>query len=603
MRVFIGFPIVAKMIVISVALLLSVAIPIAFKSSELFETMSTRRESDANLDQARARASEVENIFFGYIDRVKLISAMILKSAETEVSEFGLAEDLDLVALEIIELKDHRRQLRKKIIKQSFLQDNNLTQEKFEASLNSQRISVDRIFSGQVQLANSSLPTGPALLSLGIPLVKTDEGTVTVVAIADIKLDRIQKSFLEKGVRRTFLVDSEGRAIGHSHDDWVLTKKDLRHLEIVQKSLESSLREGQTRYFDPESNEWYVGAYSRTALGLNVIAQASEKIIKEPAMALKREAYRIAGWVLSGALFLIFLFSMSLTGPLERLLEITYEIGKGNFNVKNDVRSLDEVGALAGAIRGMVNGLKERDKAKEVLRKFHGSVAEEMMKSDLNLGGTRKDITVFFSDLRDFTKFSEGHTPEEVLNMLNEYFQIMVSIVNRNKGVVDKFVGDAMMVIWGAPHSTGDDTYWAVKAAIEMRQALAELNQARAKRGKIPIKMGMGIHCGEAISGQMGSTERMEYTVIGDTVNQASRIESSTKAFGVDLLISQEVFDRVKDKFLIESVGEVQVKGKSDYLALFKVRGYLGKNGEPFIVSTPFSDYPPSHDDKVHKAS
>jgi len=156
--------------------------------------------------------------------------------------------------------------------------------------------------------------------------------------------------------------------------------------------------------------------------------------------------------------------------------------------------------------------------------------------------------------------------------------------------------------VWGAPNSTERDTQNAVKASLEMRQALAELNVIREGRGQVPIKIGIGLHRGEAISGTIGSSERMEYTVIGDTVNQASRIESSTKAFGTDFLMSDSLADLVKNEFIVEEAGKVEVKGKSEPLTLYKLRGYIDENGNPVHVQTKFSDYEAGDADKVKVA-
>jgi adenylate cyclase len=250
----------------------------------------------------------------------------------------------------------------------------------------------------------------------------------------------------------------------------------------------------------------------------------------------------------------------------------------------------------------MIIGLKERDKVKNILNKFHGSsITEDLLKNDIGLGGTRKDVTVFFSDIRGFTKFSEGHTPEEVVTMLNEYFQIMVSIITTNGGVVDKFVGDAIMAVWGAPNSTENDQLMAVKACLEMRVALAELNERRMARGESEIRIGMGLHSGPAISGTIGSTERMEYTVIGDTVNMASRIESSTKAFGADLLVSEDVVRPINSDFIFELAGTAEVKGKSEPIKMYKVKGAI-ENGEHILIQTPYSDYEAEHAEKVKVA-
>ena len=132
-----------------------------------------------------------------------------------------------------------------------------------------------------------------------------------------------------------------------------------------------------------------------------------------------------------------------------------------------------------------------------------------------------------------------------------------------------------------------------------MRLALASLNETRRKRGQVPIMVGMGVHTGKAISGTIGSEERMEYTVIGDTVNQTSRIESSTKSFGADLLISFEVAEKVKERFKIELAGEAEVKGKALPLKLFKVDGYYDQQGQYIQVKTDYSEYQKEDSEKI----
>ena len=242
---------------------------------------------------------------------------------------------------------------------------------------------------------------------------------------------------------------------------------------------------------------------------------------------------------------------------------------------------------------------------KALFNKFHGSsVTESLLASDkVSVGGTKRSVVVLFSDIRSFTSYSESRKPEEVVGMLNEYFGYMVNVIHRNHGVVDKFIGDAIMAVWGAPQSTGDDAYHAVRAALEMRQALAELNKVREARGEEPILIGVGLHCGDAISGTIGSENRMEFTVIGNTVNTSSRIEASTKAFGADLLISEDLAELVKHRFKIELAGKTEVKGRSEVLSLFKVRGFIAADGQVELVKTPFSDYEAEAADKVKLVS
>ena len=220
----------------------------------------------------------------------------------------------------------------------------------------------------------------------------------------------------------------------------------------------------------------------------------------------------------------------------------------------------------------------------------------------MKLGGEQREATVFFSDIRSFTSFSEKVSPQEVVNMLNEYFKIMVGIITKHNGVVDKFIGDAIMAVWGAPESFGNDAANAMVACLEMRIALANLNESRLARGLPEIRIGMGVHTGPLIAGTIGSDDRMEYTVIGDTVNMASRIEAATKAYGTDLLISEVTSEKIKDSFILEQAGTASVKGKSEPLKLFKVKGYVNESGETVMVETAYSSYEAGEVDKVKVA-
>lgn len=604
-------PIAFKLITVTVLMLLAATVPIAFKSSKLFEEVSAKREEDANRNQANSRAAELEGLFTSYMDKSKVVASILLQQnlkPEDKKSALDLSfkQDRDFVTLEVWDMKDGKPHVSERLINEGFLTQNNLSKEYIELLRVSKKFPIGNVFAGQIELRNSSTAEGAPLLTLAFPFVKDNLGRITHVALADFRLDRVQKAFSTVSERTVFLVDRDGFAMAHPEDQLAMKSTPLATSPIVEKSMSAKLAEGQLKFTDPFDSKVYIGAYSRTSFGAIVISQAPEEVVLEAARNVRRQAFFITGLVLSAAIFLVFWFSISISTPLERLLGITHEIAKGNFNVfaTKQVSSHDEVGELATAFDEMTEGLRERDKMKNVLNKFHGStVTDDLLSGDLALGGTNKEVTVFFSDIRDFTKFSEGHTPEEVVSMLNEYFQIMVGIINKNHGVVDKFIGDAIMAVWGAPKSSGKDPYFAMKACIEMREALAKLNELRIGRGQVPIKIGIGLHSGRAISGTIGSDERMEYTVIGDTVNMASRIEASTKAFGTDLLVSETTADLGKEEYILEFAGAAEVKGKSEPLKMFKIRGYFDENKNPIHVQTPYSDYEAGHDAKVKMVS
>lgn len=583
---------------------------ISIKSAELFERITISREEDSNRGQAGARATEVESLVIAYIDKIRMISSLLLKEYPTQEEKekalnLTFRQDRDLVSLEIWH-KAHPKPL-ERIVNLDYLQQYRLSSDYIDRvrayQEQNKRFSRGAIFAGEIEIRNATMSGGAPLLTIGLPFVQDDYGSITHIAVAEVRLDRLQKVFGKISERLLYLVDREGFLLAHPDEKMVFSGASMIQMPIVKEALQSKLRQGQLR-FKNTLGEAFSGAYSRTSVAVTAISQASEEVILEAAHSVRREAFYVAGRFLSISLFLIFVVSLTLTAPLEKLVVMTRAVAAGNFNVTSGVRSRDEVGQLAIAFDHMVSGLQERDKVRNLLNKFHGSsVADDLLKGDLQLGGSRKNVTVFFSDIRDFTKFSEGHSPEEVVTMLNEYFQIMVGIINRNNGVVDKFIGDAIMAVWGAPTSSDRDSLNAVKACIEMRQALEKLNEVRVSRSQVPLKMGIGLHCGFVISGTIGSDERMEYTVIGDTVNQASRIEASTKAFGTDLLLSDEVAELVKKEFITEEAGKVEVKGKSQPLTLYKVRGYYDSAGQPVKVQTAYSDYESGEADKVKVAS
>ena len=200
-------------------------------------------------------------------------------------------------------------------------------------------------------------------------------------------------------------------------------------------------------------------------------------------------------------------------------------------------------------------------------------VAERVLadRDKLKLGGDRQTVAVLFSDIRNFTSLSEQSTAEETVGMLNDYFTRMMEPVFRYEGMLDKFIGDAMMAVFGAPVARDDDAHRAVLAALEMRRILARYNRQRVARGLEPIQTGIGITKGEAITGNIGSEQRMDYTVIGDTVNVASRLEGLTKNYEYKILINDQVYSDIKDKIPCVDLGLAQVRGKGESVHIYGV--------------------------------
>ena len=237
------------------------------------------------------------------------------------------------------------------------------------------------------------------------------------------------------------------------------------------------------------------------------------------------------------------------------------------------------LGVLGGLFGGMAWLLRRESirGAQETVRKIEAerrqahyrkylsaNVADFVMTNPgaMALGGQRTSATVVFVDIRDFTPFSEGMPPEVVVDVLNRVFSVLVEIVFRHGGTLDKFLGDGLMAVFGVPKAMDDPQGEAVAAALEMLKGVQRLNDARVA-GDHPLRIGVGIAHGDVVAGNVGSTERMEFTVIGDTVNYASRLQGLCKDFHQDVVISEAVRDAVGSRYDLIPMPKVRIKGKS----------------------------------------
>jgi adenylate cyclase len=241
-------------------------------------------------------------------------------------------------------------------------------------------------------------------------------------------------------------------------------------------------------------------------------------------------------------------------------------------------RTGDELEDLATGFNAMVDRLKEADAMKATMGKYMArKVMAHILKEKMSLVGEKLEVTILFSDLRGFTSISERMDPQTLVGLLNEYFTEMVEAVLAEDGVVDKYIGDAIMVVFGAPEPEPNDALRAVRSAVGMRKALARLNARLSARGITPLRTGIGIHTGQVIAGSIGHEEQRQYTVIGDAVNLASRLETATKDVGAHILISEHTYELVKEHVVARQVKEITVKGRAQPVMTYEVTGLVGE--------------------------
>jgi class 3 adenylate cyclase len=238
---------------------------------------------------------------------------------------------------------------------------------------------------------------------------------------------------------------------------------------------------------------------------------------------------------------------------------------------------------------------KETEARSNLQRYFSPELAKKMVSGeiDLKLGGTLANGTVFFSDIVGFTSMSETMAPDAVVEKINKYFKYMVDIVFKYNGSIDKFMGDAIMAIWGVPVALKEEAVLAITAGVEMQNAVYLLNSDFIVAKEMELHMGIGLNSGHFTSGNMGSEKRMEYTCIGDNVNLAQRVES--KAGRGHVFISETTFDRAKGKCIAIKLKPTRVKGKAQPVTIYSVRGVAAPQTRDqglFITSIPFRTGP-----------
>lgn len=223
--------------------------------------------------------------------------------------------------------------------------------------------------------------------------------------------------------------------------------------------------------------------------------------------------------------------------------------------------------------------ITERSQNKLIKGMFSTYVSRELVNEllldpdKLKLGGEKRELTILFSDIAGFTSFSEKMDPEELVNFINEYLTEMTNIVLSNQGTLDKYLGDAIMAFWGAPIVIKDHAFLACKTAVEMQKRLNELRQKRNVSPDKQINIRIGINSGEVVVGNIGGENRFDYTVMGDNVNLASRLEGANKQYGSDIMIGENSYEMVKDKILTRELDRIKVKGKQNPTQVYQLIG------------------------------
>jgi adenylate cyclase len=304
---------------------------------------------------------------------------------------------------------------------------------------------------------------------------------------------------------------------------------------------------------------------------LYALVQRSYDRALAPLWALRRRFAIIGLVALIAALLGGAGLAAAIAAPLQVLVAAMREVRGGNLRKRVVLQRSDEIGYLAGSFDEMVEGLEERERIKETFGRFVSKeVATAVLSGSIPMHGERREVTILFQDIRGFTTLSEKADPAELVVLLNRFFTEIVAAVESEGGIVGTFTGDGVMALFGAPVTHADDPERAVRAALDMQGRIARLN---AVSGREPIRIGVGVHTGEVIAGQIGPDERVSYNVVGDPVNTASRIEGLTKEMKAGVLVSQTTAARLGPAFVLGRREVLPIRGREESVEVVEVLG------------------------------
>ncbi len=289
-----------------------------------------------------------------------------------------------------------------------------------------------------------------------------------------------------------------------------------------------------------------------------------------------QEALVESGVIVASLIAVVLLLSLFASGrlvrPLRRLAEAMSAVAGGDLDQTLPTVGRDEVGLITAAFNEMVQGLRQRERLKSTLGRYVSEdVADRILSEshDLNLHGELRPVTVLFLDVRGFSTLAERLEPPAVVELLNSYFDLIVSAIDAEGGIINKFIGDAVMAVWGAPRNVSDPEMRAVRAAWEIQRRVGEYNWTRLQQGQEVVNVGIGINSGMAVAGNIGSAKRLEYTVIGHDVNMAQRLESIAEPG--QILLGPETHARLEGRVECVALPAVQVKGRREPMVPWQV--------------------------------
>ena len=425
------------------------------------------------------------------------------------------------------------------------------------------------------------------------PIYDSDRKVVGVVLVGK-SLKRLASEIREDTLGQITVYRSDGQPLAST----IFVDEGIRPIQpeliptiLDRQDKDSTIRD--IRFSGSQYSEILAPWEVRDGTDIGLIGTAlAQNFFSRPSVITRVQIILIVLVGLVAVIFIGVFLANQITNPLSKVVEASVELARGNLDVKVPSRGNDEVSVLAYAFNYMVSGLQEGIIYRDLLgRTVSPQVREALRRSfasgDLRLEGQSTEATILMSDIRGFTALAEKEEPTKILHWLNEYFGELVPVVTSNGGVVDKFEGDSMLAFFGilpTPLRSQDSAYQACQAAIKMLLVIQEINTRRLANGEPPLNTGIGVNTGSLIAGGLGTADRLNYTVIGDTVNTTQRIQGFTRSFGESGIIVSEytllALGERRAEFNLEPLGEHTFKGKMEQAWLYRLYPSSSDNGK-----------------------
>jgi adenylate cyclase len=428
------------------------------------------------------------------------------------------------------------------------------------------------------------------------------DGKVIGVIAADITLDNLSKFLAERVVSKgamSLIIDDHDKVIANSNLNEqakrVAGKIDLKHVGALDSDLPALAMVQQSKvsnkdnftFVHPTTKEEYATSFSSFASDSSkrwqILIVAPLDDFSGPLKENNKRLLIFGTFAIILQILFIYFLSRLIAKPLERLEKKVNDVRELKADSQSDVFTSSNSG-ITSPIREIASLSRAVDTLDHAVRSFAAFVPVSLVKhlieseQQLQLGGQSRFLTIMFCDVEAFSTLAESSPSQELLMRISAYLEVVTLAVNEEHGTIDKFIGDAAMAFWGAPAELNDHAWHACAAAIRISQRMATLNAQWVAQGLAPLQIRIGIHCDAVMVGNIGSKHRMSYTVMGDAVNLASRLEGINKEYGTQICVSQSIYREVGERLSLRPIDEVTVKGRRTSLNIYELFGVIDIN-------------------------